>query len=211
LIDVIHYIDQLNENMSEQNRDRVGVIAFGRSGSPQVIVPLTDQYNDAKDLIAAAVGLHAKADRGESSNAESGLCEARLTLLPQNEGGQGRQKATRVVFYISGASPDCIASSEATIIGQMTSYPDANYYNSSEMLNRDGALTEAARMKLKRWKVKPAGLGLGIDEDFLTRMSLIHGTSPGGNGFAGATPSEYRATLKNILVSSIQRDVTLVE
>jgi hypothetical protein len=213
LIDVIHYIDELNANMSSQNRDRVGVIAFSRAGPPQVLVPLTDDYGDAKDLVASAIGLHAKSDRGVSSNAEAGLCEARLTLLPENEGGQGRPKATRVVFYVSGATPDCIASSEATILGQMSSVPDSNYYYTSPMLNRDAALTEAARMKLKRWKVKPAGLGLGIAEDFLTRMSLLHGnlTPEESHAFAGRTPPEYRTTLKGLLISSIKRDVSLVE
>jgi hypothetical protein len=211
LIDVIHYVDQLNANISSQNRDRVGVIAYSRSSPPQVIVPLTDIYTDAKDQIATAFGLHAQADRGTTSNAEAGLSEARVMLQPQNEGGQGRQRATRMVFYISGSSPDCIATSEANITGYMASAPDANFYYSSEMLNRDGALAEVAQMKLKRWKVKPAGLGLGIDEDFLTRMARIQAVPAQTVEFAGQTPPEYRAALKGLLIGSLKRDVSLVE
>lgn len=214
LIDVVHYIDRLNESRPSDGRDRIGVITFGRRGSSQIVVPLTDHYGDAKNLIASSPQLHAKSDYQASSDAEAGLNAAQSMLLSKKDGGSGRQNATRIVLYLTGSNPDCSSSNSCDLLSHLRQHPNIEFYESSDMLPRDSALVATSRMRLKRWRVKPAGLGMGVDTDFLTRMALIQAppnSAPPSSVFAGLTPTEYQAALKEVIKGSLCRDVSLVE
>jgi Mg-chelatase subunit ChlD len=203
IIAAINLIKSRNNTISDMNqRDWVSIVTFDRigSGSPNLLVPLTGNYDTAMGICPR---LQACGENGASTATETGLIAAYNHIKPQSQGGQGREATNKIVVLLTDGMPNLYSSSSNTISNYISSHPSDNFYGNKNP--QDAALMQTSIMQGDRWSLYPVGIGLGTDYGFMDRMARMgttaskSGESPRGSG----NPAEYEERLRQIFENII--------
>ena len=210
VIAAMQVIKERNASIPDpQQRDWVSVITFDsmNDGGPRVVQSLTGNYEEA---MANCTDIQAVADAYLSTGSESGMALARSHLASEEEGGNGRRFANKVVVVLTDGAPNLNAISSSTINAYKAEHPSAEYSHPTSYPH-DGALMQASMMQLQKWQVFAVGIGLGTDYDFMDRLGRMgataneDGQAPRGSG----NPAEYEQRtaeiFENIISSPKQR------
>jgi len=197
LIAGIQEIKLHNTSISDPNqRDWVSVITFDTNAGTVLRRALTGNYDTA---MQSCTTMQAVSDTQSSTATETGLIAARDHILPNSQGGDGRNYTQKVVVLLTDGMPNAYSSSASVISAYRTANPSSDYYGGSNY-HYDAALMQAMTMQLENWKVFPVGLGLGCDYGFMDRMGRVGDTadSNGESPRTSGNPIAYEQELTEI-------------
>jgi len=198
LIAAINEIKLRNVGLGVGVGDRVGIVTFDAVDayhSPQIVLPLTDDYHAA---MLACTKLQALSDIGNSTATENGIILARNHLKPTSEGGAGRTYTTKVLVLLTDGVPNVWESSATDIGNYIAENPSSEWYG-ADYVWYNSALMQTSQMAAGHGKLFPVGMGLGCDYDFMDRLSRIAGTDDGGFSPRGSgNPADYEGRLVEI-------------
>jgi hypothetical protein len=179
-------------------RDWVSLMTFDRFSAALLRCPLGGGDADYGTAINTCVNLQATNDEGTSTSMEEGLIMSRVHLLPQSEGGFGREKTDRVVILVTDGLPNARISDSTTIstfVSRLAAQYRAEFYG--DFRSRDAALMQVCMMRERNWEVYAVGVGAGANEDFMGRLARLGGTVR--PYLAGDDPARYEQELTRLL------------
>ena len=213
LIAAIEIVKERNASITDPaTGDRVSIITFDvlTGGGPQVVCPLTNDYDSA---MQACTDLQACGDVAATTATEAGLIEAKKHIQPKSAGGQGRESTNKIVVLLTDGVPNLYWSSNKNISEYILQNPSSNFYANGAYWC-DAALMQSGMMRGNHWYLYPVGVGLGCDYGFMDRMARMGGTadsngqSPRGSG----NPADYEQKLTDIFSKIITNpQIRLVE
>ena len=198
LIAALKVVKDMNTSVSALGRDRVSIITFDGLDAyhtPKIVQSLTTNYTAC---MTACTTLQSVSDQGATTATEAGLQVARDHLKSVADGGQGRSYANKVIILLTDGVPNAWQSSSASVNAYVTANPSGDYYASGYVWS-NAALMQTAQAKHDNVDVRPVGMGLGADYDFLDRMARVGGTDIGGQSPRGSgNPADYETKLTDV-------------
>lgn len=209
MIAALQVVKARNQGVSDLNQcDWASLITFDR-GNAVIVQPLTNNYDT---VMTACTQLQACSDNSASTNSESGMIAAYNHIKPASQGGAGRERANKIVVFMTDGMPNLKISTNTAITNYIAAHP-STYTNpttgvatsnwstsSSNQINKNAALMQANIMQGSNWFIYSAGVGLGCDYEYMDLMARMgntantNGQCPRGSG----DPAVYEAVLTQI-------------